>query len=174
VPVAPTTPYGFSWKPIGATSQRGKSTNDEIADVTFNPGGPILLNAMTITFSGSAASSTGFLSGVKLLDPTGNAVQISSQTADCSGSDTCSVTFNFNDSLDTGFQTYRVIVDDSKEVVASDNNSVSLYVTIAAPTDVSYYDAPSGGSLVNLPAVLQPGNQIFPLNLNSVAYAQGS
>jgi hypothetical protein len=174
ISVSPT-PYGFSWTPAGATSNRGKTTNDEIADVTFNPGnGTILLNSMTITFSGTAASSTGFLSGVKLLDPSGNTVSVSGQTADCSGSGTCSVTFNFNSRLDSGAQMYKVIVDDSKAAVASGNNSMSLYATIAAPADVSYYDAPTGGSLVSLPAVLQPGNQIFPLNLNSVTYAQGS
>ena len=175
-PLVVMPPSGFSWTPVGATSQRGKSVSDEIADVTFNPvnGGAVALNTMTVTFSGTAASSTGFLSGAKLIDPSGNAVSVSSQTADCNGAGTCSVTFNFDSRLDSGAQTYKVIVDDSKEAVALGGGSVSLYVTIAAPADVSYYDAPSGGSLVNLPAVLQPGNQIFPLTLNSVSYAQGT
>ena len=174
-PVA-TTPSGFSWTPVGATNQRGKSANDEIADVTFNPAnsGAILLNSMTVTFSGAAASSTGFLSGVKLVDPSGNTVPVLSQTPDCNGVGTCSVTFNFGGRLDSGAQTYKVAVNDTLEQVATGGTSVSLYVTINTNTDVTYTDAPSGGLMVNLPAVLQPGNQIFPLNLNSVTYAQGT
>lgn len=174
---AQVTPYGFSWAPVGATSQRGKSTNDEIADVTFAlpNGAAILLNTMTITFQGTAADNTGFLSGVKLLDPSGNTIPTSSQTADCVSGGTCSVTFNFANRLVSSAQTYKLIVDDSKTAVAQNNSSVSLYATIHANTDVSYTDASNGtGSLVTLPATLQPGTQIFPLNLNSVTYAQGS
>jgi len=171
-----STDSGFSWTPVGATNQRGKSANDEIADVTFNPAnsGAILLNSMTVTFSGAAASSTGFLSGVKLVDPSGNTVPVLSQTPDCNGVGTCSVTFNFGGRLDSGAQTYKVAVNDTLEQVATGGTSVSLYVTINTNTDVTYTDAPSGGLMVNLPAVLQPGNQIFPLNLNSVTYAQGT
>jgi hypothetical protein len=168
----------FSSTPVGLVSGRGKSTNDEIADLTFNAanGGSLLLNNATVTFQGSAASTTlNFIQRVKLLDPSGNPVATSSITSNCGvATSTCSVTFNFNNRLVNGAQTYKLTVDDSQEQIATGNNSVSLYATIAVNTDVAYTDAASGGTATTLPSILQPGNQIFPLNLNSVTYSQGT
>jgi len=172
----------FSSTAVGATNGRGKSTNDEVADVTFNAAnsGSLLLNNATFTFQGSAASSTGdaFINSVKLLDPSGNAVTRVSTGTVASGCEasggSCTVTFSFAGRQVNGAQTYKLTVDDSKETIASGNSSVSLYATVNVNTDVSYVDAVTGGTTTTLPIILQPGNVIFPLNLNSVTYSQGT
>jgi hypothetical protein len=168
----------FSSTPVGSGSSRGKTSNDEVADLTFNAsnGGSLLLNNATITFKGTAASSTGFIAAVKLLDPSGNAVPVLATSSDCSGGNSvCTVTFNLANRLVNGAQTYKLTVDDSLTAVAGGNNSVSLYATVAAPGDISYVDAADGhGTLTTLPSILQPGNQIFPLNLNSVTFSSGT
>jgi hypothetical protein len=177
----------FSWTPVGTVNGRGKSTSDEIADLTFNAanGGSLELNNATITFSGTGASSatssaigtgaSGFMAGVKLLDPSGNAVAIAATSSDCAtAAGPCTIDFTFAGRQVNGSQTYKLVVDDSKAAVASGNSSVSLYATIAAPGDVTYTDAVTGGTATTLPTILQPGNQIFPLNLNSITYSQGT
>jgi hypothetical protein len=166
----------FSWTPVGASNGRGKSTNDEIADLTFSAanGGSLLLNNATITFSGTAATSTAFLAGVRLLGPSGSPMPTSSVGSACPAVGTCFVVFNLGGVQVNGAQTYKLTVDDSQEAIASGNSSVSLYATVAANTDISYTDAASGGTLTTLPSILQPGNQIFPLNLNSVTFSSGT
>jgi hypothetical protein len=167
----------FSSTPVGLTSNRGKSVNDEVADLTFTPanGGSLYLNNATVTFAGTAASSSLFLGGVKLLDPSGNVVAASISSAACNGTNTCAVSFNFANRLVNGAQTYKLTVNDSDEATALSNSSVSLYVTVNANTDVTYTDASDGtGSVTTLPTIMQPGNQIFPINLNSVTYSQNT
>ncbi|MGB7957757.1 MAG: peptidoglycan-binding domain-containing protein [Minisyncoccia bacterium] len=169
----------FSSVPVGATSGRGKSTNDEIADLTFNApsGGSLYLNNATITFQGTAASTSAntFIGGVKLLDPSGNSIATSSYNNTCNTTGICSVTFNFSNRLINSAQTYKLIVNDALEAIGGGNNSVSLYATVNANTDVVYTDATDGTGLqTTLPSILQPGNVIFPLNMNSVTYSQGT
>jgi len=168
----------FSVTPVGPTSNRGKSSNDEIADITFAPanGGSLELSSTTITFQGSADNIAGFLQGVKLLDPSGNPIATSTNSVDCtSATATCSVTFNFANRLVSGSQTYKVTVNDALEAIAGGTNSFSLYATIHQAPDVQYIDASDGtGTQTSLPTILEPGNQIFPLNLNSMTYAQGT
>ncbi len=136
--------------------------------------GAVQLNSATITFSGTAASSTSFLTGVKLLDPSGNAVTITGTSTACSSTTSCTINFNFAGRQISSAQTFKLTVNDSLEAVGSANTSVSLYTTLNANTDLTYTDAIDGtGASTTLPSILQPGNQIFPLNLNSVAYTPG-
>ena len=122
----------FSSVPVGLTSGRGKSVNDEVADLTFTPanGGSLYMSTATVTFAGTAASSTNFLAGVKLLDPSGNAITVATTSAACTSVATCTVTFAFNNRLLNGAQTFKLTADDSKEATAGSNSSVSLYVTV--------------------------------------------
>jgi hypothetical protein len=179
----------FSWVPVGATNGRGKSTNDEIADLTFGAanGGSLLLNTTTVSFSGSALSSStsgsigvaanaGLMASVQLLGPSGSPVTVASSSPACDGTaGTCWVTFNFGSNAQVnGNQTYKLTINDSEAASALGNSSVSMYATIATSSAVVYTDAASGGQVTTLPAMLQPGNVIFPLNLNSVTYSQGT
>jgi len=170
----------FAATPLGATSGRGKISSDQLATLSFtaNSSGPVAINSVTVTFSGSATSTT-FLDGVKLLDENNNVLGTSNTTSSActGGSNTCTKTFNLggttNGQVVSAGQTrnWTLVVDSTKTATASSQGYVNLVATIAANTDIKYTDALDGAATT---AVSLPTSVLTPINLNSVVYAQGT
>jgi len=97
----------FSAAMLGPTSNRVKSTGDQLATLTFTPGngGSLALNTLVLTFSGSAISSNGsqataFANSMYLLL---NGTQYPVASTACTGPSACTATWNFGSGIN-GFQ----------------------------------------------------------------------
>jgi len=158
--------------PLGG-SNHNKSNPDDLGTVTFtaNSAGPAALNKVTVTFSGSAATST-LLSTVKLIDQNGNDATVTDGATATTTATTVSWSFPAGSA---GFQisagssyTFKIRAN-STVVAASANVSQSLSATIQASTDVLYTD----GLDSNATSTLGLPTAVVPLTINSITYPIG-
>jgi len=166
------------------TTRAARSTQDEIATLTFTPNanGQATLATTTLTFSGSvvsstAGASTSFLNNVTLW--LGNSelttAQVTSSTAQSTtASGTYTKTWNFA-VTSSGTQigaatTYQIYINDYTGTTAGSNGtSLGLNVSIQNTTDVMYYDSSVSDSTAK--AVSLPSN--FGTPTIQVSFGQG-
>ncbi|MBU6500376.1 MAG: peptidoglycan-binding protein [Patescibacteria group bacterium] len=178
----------FAATALGSTTGRSKSTSDNFATLSFSAdsAGAVALNTMVVSFTGNAVSGTGFLDGIKILDENNQSigtVQSTSSAATCQtvaagGSGSCSVTFNFG-STSNGQQisagstrNWTLQVNDSKTQASTGQNVTSLAATVSTrSTDVLYTDGLDSAANSN---ITLPSSQLFPIQLNSASFAQGT
>jgi len=173
----------FSAAQLGGTSNRSKSTGDQLATLTFTPGngGALAINTSTITFTGNAISSTvssaqAFGDSMYLLL---NGTKYSPASGTCMGPSNCSVTWNFGSGI-SGFQvngspvTFTLVADDfDNTVVAGSNNSVSLAATVSSLSSIQYTDGTDSNS-TTATAISLPASVITPLQIFSTQFVQNS
>ena len=166
----------FSSTPVGATSNRGKSTGDELADLSFqaNAAGSIAVNTVRVTFSGTAASTTLLTAGAVQLIENNNS--LATGTATTSNGN---IVWTFNLGTTTAGQsvnpgatrTWKLIVNDNDLASAPSGSqgTVNLIAAINTNTDIVYTDGldSSATSPLYLPSFPTP------IQLNSVSFAQG-
>jgi hypothetical protein len=177
---------------LGATSGRSKTAVDDLATVNFaaDAAGAATVNTVTITFSGSAPSST--TGGTGNFWATGG---VSAPQTTCTGVDTCdvqlydsasglsyyavanvtgtSMTFNLNGyTISAGTtKSFTVRVNSTAGTkVGTSGVSETLSMTVAAVGDVRWADSLDSAvtSNLSLPAIA------IPVNIQSVSYAAGS
>lgn len=184
----------FAATPLGAASGRGKISSDQLATLSFSAdaAGPIAVNTVTVTFSGTAPSSTvvAFLSGVTLRDENNNSIGapgFATSTAYSNASTscnltvgaTCSITFSFGTVASGTAQVvsagttrnWTLVVDSTKTQAVTGTSNVNLVATINAIGDISYTDGLDTPAVTNLNL---PSSILTPINLNSVVYQQGT
>jgi len=179
----------FSSAQNGATTGRSKSASDQFATLTFTPNnsGQVTLNTLTITFSGSAVSSTNaaadaFATSTYLAlgtpgNFTGTTFYPSSTLTSCTSA-VCTVVWSFGSGIN-GYQiqnspvTFTLVGNTSLSGinVAGGQNYVSLYATLASPSAVQYTDGTAGTTVSGIGL---PASVITPLQLSGVQYSQGS
>jgi hypothetical protein len=173
------TKLTVSATPLGVTSGRSKTSIDDLATLNFaaDAAGAVVLNSLTVTFSGSATNSSSlfFASGtsstyyVTLYD------SINGTTYNASSSIVGSGTLTYN------LRGYTVSAGTSKSFTLRFNSSggapagsasvsQTLSATVAAYTDVGWADSldASAVSGLNVPA------STVPINVQSVSYAIGT
>jgi len=161
---------------LGVTTGRVKTGADRFATLTFTAdasGGTAVLNSVTMTYAGSAATTTipSTATGTRLLDASFVDVQTSLGATSSTSALTKTWTFGSGLQIAPGSSyTFTIELNSSAgTVAASGTNSVSLNATINATTDVGYSTAPSGGtSGINLPATA------VPIQINTVTYGAGT
>ncbi len=178
---------------LGNTSNRTKSSVDNLATVTFtaNTAGSAMLQTLKLTFSGNAiatstATSTGggtaFLGNITLRDANNNDVTVAdgaytTNNATCATQSSCSVIWTFATTttpfIVSGGSSYTFTIqlnDTAGTLAASGNNAVSIGATVQQSGDVTYYDAGqvTGAASVSLPST------IVPLNVMSVTFTPSS
>jgi len=180
-PTASTTPtQNMVTSPIlvtalGPTTNRTKTSVDDIAILTFSPSGSggISLTTLKITFSGNLASSTFSDADVKLLN-TSNVPVGTLASVTCNTGSTCAFSwsdFGSNGIVSSGSSLVLKLRIDSLTNTAPATAGVSdtLGVAIQAAGDLTYNDTVDGsGATVSIPA------NTVPLVLNSVSYAPGT
>ncbi|MBI2888317.1 MAG: peptidoglycan-binding protein [Candidatus Liptonbacteria bacterium] len=166
----------------GTTSDRSKSSQDDLGTITFtaDSAGQVRLNTVTVTFSGLATSATTFLGGVNLLDANNQSVMLTTGVASttsgtCDTAATCTKTWSLGTTT-AGWQvtagssyTFTLRVDST---VRGGTASVTqgINARVVAATDVAYTDGSdsSASSNINLPAT------VVPLPIISASYVNGS
>jgi len=168
---------------LGVTTSRGKTATDDLGTITFaaDSAGSVAINTVTITFSGSAPTSTAFLDGVTLLDANGISVMNTSgvtnttSSACTGGSSTCTKLWNLG-STTSGWNinggssyTFKVRASTYNTAGAVASVAQTLALTINASTDVLYTDGldSSATSTISLPA------SVVPITINSITFAAG-
>jgi len=174
-----TTQDGSYFIPSTHTS---RNSTDDLAEIKFsaNNSGGAILTLLKVTFSGSLASSTNFLSGVSLLDSNGTNIVADGATTTNLGaacpSGSCSVTWTIPTSTiqaqisSGGVGVFKLRIDDTKGQVGSNGVSLSLNASIQGTSDVNYYDSldNSGNSVTSIPT------NLVPLNVAQFALPQGN
>ena len=179
----------------GGLSQKGSP--EIIGGVTFsaNNAGPVALQHVTITFSGSAltagsstfsgSTSTGVVAGaaggnIQLIDANGNNVisanEATASTTLSAGTVTA-ITWTFTNSATTGggFQvsaggSYTFTLKANTNLIpGTANTAESFSANIQNPGDVSYWDALDASSTL----IASIPTSTVPLNINSVSYGVG-
>jgi len=169
----------FAATSLGATVSRGKISTDQLATLAFtaNNAGALAVNTVTVTFSGTAPSSTTFLAGVKLLDENNNVLTVGATSSACTGANTCSVTWSLG-ATTAGQQVsagttrnFTLVVDSTKAQQVTGTNNVNLVATINATGDIAYTDGLDAAATTGLTL---PTSVLTPISLNSVTYAAGT
>jgi hypothetical protein len=154
------------------SNHQSRSATDDLAEIKFgaNNSGGAILTKLTLTFSGSLASSTNFLSGVSLLDSNGTNILSDGATTTavlastpCPGG-SCSVTWTIPTSTTQaqvsagGTGLFKLRINDQDGIAQANGQSPSLSVTIQGASDVNYVDSldNSGNSINALPSNLVP------------------
>ncbi|MGC9968192.1 MAG: peptidoglycan-binding domain-containing protein [Minisyncoccia bacterium] len=164
--------------PLGGSSH-SKSNPDILGSVTLtaNSAGSVSLNKLTITFGGSAFTSsatTTLLASAQLYDANGNNVVTAGEATSTNATTTTGgwMTWLFN----TGFQisagspyAFQLRINSQLASVVP-NTAESLSANIQNAGDVSYTDALDASST---PATILP-TAIVPLIVNSVTYPLGN
>lgn len=163
---------------LGEANNRGKTAVDDIGTITFTAdnAGALLLNTVTVTYSGNAPTGTAFFdsASVTLFDPDTGTSYTKAATS------TTSISYNLNNyALSAGAsKTFRIRINSNsassggttKEATA--NVTHGLTALINAGTDVTYTTAVSGGtSGVTLPT---SGIGAPPITLTTVSYLIGT
>jgi len=169
----------FSSSPLGLTVGRTKTTADNLATLTFtaNPAGSVAVNSITVTFAGTAPSTslTSFIDGVKLIDESGNQVGIPSLSFRCTGLNVCFQTFNLYGPgrvvSPEAPRTWTLRVDSTRTAPPAAGIAQTLDAYINVSGDIRYTDALDAVAATNIP--LSP-NVSVPILLNSVSYAVGA
>jgi hypothetical protein len=140
------------------------------------------LNTVTVTFTGSAVSSTlAFPTSTTYL-LVGTPSSYTAKYAAVAATSTTGqevMTWNFGNDVSglqlSGPTTFTLVVDTTKTNVAGSNNSVSLYANIQANSDIQYTDGTSGvvGSTVTTGLGL-PSSVLTPIQLNGVQFQTNS
>jgi hypothetical protein len=163
--------------PLGTVNGRSKANPDDFGTVTLtaNSAGPLSLNKLTFTFTGSAATSTLFTSStMSLIDQNGNTVSptVDNATETFNG---LAATWTFATST-AGFQisagssyTFKLRLN-TTVVPAISNQSESLSANVQSVGDVIYTDGLDASSTGGLS---MPSASV-PLPINSLSYAQGN
>jgi hypothetical protein len=168
---------------LGTLTGRNKgNSTDDIGTITFtaDSAGVVGLNTVTITFSGTAPTSS-FLDAVSLLDNSNVNVTaapysavVATSSTNCNGTNTCSKSWNFGSGT-SGFQvlsgsvTFKLRIDNTKTFAGSNGVSQTLGATINANTDVTYTDGIDSGSTSGL--ALQ--SNAVPITIDSLSFASG-
>jgi hypothetical protein len=168
-----------SYAAVGATVGRSKSSADELATLTFTPtnNGSAVLQTTTITFSGSAVSTTTAQDAtLAIVQGTGFGTPFSpATTTACTPGGTCSATFNFTGSAGQiqSPTSYAVILNETGNgtIAATGQNYVNLYVTLASSTAILYTDGISG---TTISGVGLPASWLYPVQLIGAQFAQNS
>jgi peptidoglycan hydrolase-like protein with peptidoglycan-binding domain len=181
---------------LGATTNRSKSSVDNLANITFtaNSAGSAVLQSLKLTFTGNAyatstATSTptfnsgglGWLNNITLRDQNNNdvlTVDGATATGTCATASTCVATWNLASSTSpftiSGGTSYTFTLQANDSAGAgtntnSGNITQGLGVSIQGTGDVSYSDSGViSTSTVGLPSTL------VPLNVTSISFTQGS
>jgi len=164
------------------SNHQSRNVTDDLAEVKFsaNTSGGAILTHLTVTFSGSLASSSNFLGGVQLLDSNGISLVADGATTTlssaCTATTSCSVTWTIPTSTTqaqisaggTGLFKLRINDQDGQAAVA--NTSMSLSASIQGAGDVNYYDSldNSGNSITSIPT------NLVPLSIASFALPLGN
>jgi peptidoglycan hydrolase-like protein with peptidoglycan-binding domain len=178
------TMSGVTAAGLGPTSNRGKTTVDDIGTITFTASsfGAIVLNTIKLNIAGTLASSTTFVStstDILLYDPaTGLSAAVGAATlSDCSINGSCVLTVPLGSGVN-GYvvspgssKTFRVRIDSlSHTHAASGGVATSFSVSITNPGDVIYTDGLDASAT---PGIALPANSV-PININTVSYAPGT
>ena len=174
---------------LGATANRSKTANDDFGTITFtsDAAGAVAINSLTITFTGTAASSSvssTLMDGIVLLDANGTNVTSTSgvtrttSTSACNGTNSCSVTWNFGQTTagwrigqsgTSGSYTFKLrFKTDSNTGVSG--VAQGLTATISAATDVTYTDGLDTAATSNI----SPPTNVAPIQIQSVGFLAGS
>jgi hypothetical protein len=164
---------------VGATSNRGKSTGDELADLSFtaNAAGSIAVNTVNVSFSGTAASpASSTLSAAGAVQLVENNISLATGTPSSTPN---GVVWKFNLGTTTAGQavspsatrTWKLIVNDNNlaSAPAGTQGTVNLIAAINTNADITYTD----GLDTNATSSLMLPSFPTPIQLNSVSFAQG-
>ncbi len=160
----------------GPTTNRNKATTDDLGSISFtaDAAGALLLNTVTITYSGTAPSGTAFFDSASqvLYDPSTG----TSYTKATGATSTTSISYNLAgyalSAGQTKIFTLRLDTLTNTTNVGASGISKSLDAKINAGTDVTYTTAVSGGTAnVSLPTT---GPGAPPTTINSVSYTSGT
>jgi len=166
--------------PLGSYVGRAKSSADNLATLTLaaDPAGDLALNALTITFGGTAPVNSAFLDGVTLIDENAAALGTGSTTSTaCNGLNTCSKTFNLGATTSGqavvrgASRAWTLRADTNRTQAGAPGISQSLDATINASTDVQYTDGLDPAAVSGIPL---SGSTLVPLWINVVSYAVGT
>jgi hypothetical protein len=164
-------------------NSHNKSNPDTIGTITVsaNNAGPVALDSLKVTFSGSLMSATSsnvqaLMNSLSLIDQNGNNVVTAGEATGVATttSSPWTATWTFG-TAQNGFQvsaggsyTFTLKVD-TTQVAGIANTSQSLGANIQAAGDVQYTDAldSSGVSALGLPTA------VVPLTINSITYPIG-
>jgi len=165
----------FAATPLGATSGRGKTTSDQLATLSFsaNSAGPIALNTITVTFSGSAVTSTLYTAGaVRLLDENNQATCTTIATSSAAGtwSFNCGSAQNGQAVSAGSTRNWTLVVNDNDLNAASTQGYVNLVATINSNSSITFTDGLDNAASTNLSL---PSSVLTPIQLNSVVFSQG-
>ena len=163
--------------PLGALSNRTKTSADRLATITFSAdpaGGTAVLNTLTITYAGSAATTTlpsTAGSSTRLLDA--SLVDVTTSLGAWSFTSGLKKTWIFTTGLQiapgTSYTFTLELNSVAGTVVAGPTSSVTLNAKINGTNDVLYTTAPSGGTpYIGLPA------SVVPVQITTVTYAPGT
>ena len=154
-------------------NHNSRNSQDDLAEIKFsaNNSGGAILSKLTVTFSGSLASTTAvnalggdinatssaaytqFLQGVQLLDSNGidiltdNASTTVTASGTCAGGAACTVTWDIPTSTTQaqvssgGTGLFKLRINDQDGQPALTNTALSLSTNIVAAGDVQYYDS---------------------------------
>ena len=129
--------------PAGATSGRGKTTSDQLATLSFgaNSAGPIALNTISVTFSGSAATGTLMTTGaVKLLDENNQPVCTTIATSSFTWSFNCGNTYQGQAVSEGATRNWTLVVNDNDLAPAATQGYVNLVATINSNANITFTD----------------------------------
>ena len=152
------------------SNHQSRNTSDDLAEIKLaaNNSGGAIAHVLTVTFSGSLASSSNFLSGVQLLDSNGTSIVTDGATATtsaaCTGSTSCTVTWTIPTSTVQaqisagGTGLFKLRINDQFGQSAVANTSMSLSANIQNAGDVQYYDSldSSANLIASIPTNLVP------------------
>ena len=174
------TKLGFSATALGSTTGRGKSATDNFAQITFaaDSAGDLVVNSVTVTFSGSAPTATTFLDGVTLLDENNQALGSGNVTSSActGGTTTCSKSFILGAStagqiIGRGTsRTWTLRLDATKTAGGIANVIQTLTAKINALADIKWTDATDGAGVTELTL---PTKTLAPIELNTVNFTSG-
>ncbi len=167
------------------SNHQSRNSTDDLAEIKFgaNVSGGAALTKLVVTFSGSLASSTGFLGGVQLLDSNGTDITqettnpaTATSSAACNGTNTCTVTWTIPTSTTQanisagGTGLFKLRINDQLGQAAQQNTALSLSAIIKNAGDINYVDSldSSGVSITSVPT------NLVPLTVSSFALPLGN
>jgi len=168
--------------PLGNTSGRAKSSVDDLATINFaaDSAGSVKLSSVTITFSGSAPSSTAFYNATSTATSCATCVV---QLYDANSAVSYYPTASSSNSLSFDLGNYQISNGTSKSFTLRVNDtytgamntavsgvSQSLSVTVNAATDVKWADS----ILSDATTGLNLEAKVVPVQIQSVSYAAGT
>ncbi len=174
------TKLGFTATPLGATTGRGKSASDNFAQLTFSAdnAGDLVVNSVTVTFSGSAPSISTFLDGVTLLDENNTALGSGNvtSTACAGGTTTCSKSFILGATTAGQIvgkgtsRTWTLRLDLTKTLAGAANVIQTLTAEINALAHIKWTDATDGAGVSELTL---PTKTLVAIPISTVNFTSG-